>query len=212
MRVEAVKHEQERLPLPRPLEKLHPAGEEPRGEVVLFGPASARVGQVLAHLVHHVLVVAGDYVLFHQILREAHRGAVAVPLLAPDPVEHPKAPLEVHGGMEEGLGIRVQDGAVAGGEQDLRERDLFLGDRLPARRLEGLPRKLDPFPERPGPHAGVNGPAGADSGQRLGVGPRKAQALPGQGVQVGGLDRLVAVGAYVIFSQAVQNHHYSVHF
>src|SRR4029450_3205705 len=65
--------------------------------------------------------------------------------------------------------------------------------------------------ERPRPHARVYRPPRAEGGQRLGVGPGKAEALLRQGVEVGGLDLVVAVGPDVVLPQTVQYNEYDVH-
>src|SRR5215204_6130583 len=70
----------------------------------------------------------------------------------------------------------------------------------------------DEVPERPGPPASVDRPAGAKRRQRLGVSPTEAQAFLCQRIQVGGLYLVVAVDPDVIFPETVQDHQYDVHF
>src|SRR5215218_3653907 len=209
--VEAVYNQKEGLSIFGLLQKVHPSGEDPRGEPVLLGLAVPRVGEVLAYLVHHVGVVPRDCPLPYLLLGNAQFGAEAVPLLATDPLEHPEPALEIHGGVKHGLGIGEHRCAVAGRKQGLRECRLLLRDRLPACRLEGLSRQPDDVSEGPGPHAGVDRPAGAEGRQRLRVSPTKAQALLRQRIQVGGLYTVVTVDPDVIFPEAVQNHQYDVH-
>jgi hypothetical protein len=167
VRVEAVEDEEEGQPLIRGVEELHPPPEKPGGEVVFLALAAPGVGEVLAHLVYHVLVVAGYGVLAQLVLGYAQLGTVAIALLAPHPIEHPKAALEVHRGVEHGLGVREEGRVVAGPGRDLGERRLRLRDGLPARRLERLARQAVDVPERPGPHARVYGPARAEGRQRV---------------------------------------------
>ena len=56
---------------------------------------------------------------------------------------------------------------------------------------------------RPGPHPRVDGASGRQGGHRLGVGAGEQQALFGEGVEGGGLDPGVAVGADVVPPEGV---------
>src|SRR3712207_708996 len=83
---------------------------------------------------------------------------------------------------------------------------MFLGDALPARRHEGLPLRGVPVPERPGPYTRVDSPARREGREGLGVGLGEAQALVGESFEVWRLYPVVAVGAYVVLPQAVQDY------
>ena len=100
----------------------------------------------------------------------------------------------------------TQKGPVASALENLSQMPLPFRDRLPAPEPYVYAFVLMPVPERPGPHAGVYYPAGADREQGLGVGSAEAQALPGQSIYVGGLDPTIAVGSYVVFSEAVYDY------
>jgi hypothetical protein len=193
------------------LEVLTSAHEHPWGEPVLFGLAVGGVGEVLPRLLSHVGDVARYRHRFHPGVRDGHHRAVLVALLATDVVEGVEAPLEVVEGPVHVQVVCDDVGVEALSGEHLGEDDLILWDRCPPIRLEAVVAYRVPVPEGPGPHPRVDGSPCRDGGDRLGVGAGEEEALLGQRVEVRGLDPAVAVSAYVVPSQAVQDHHDHVH-
>jgi hypothetical protein len=134
-----------------------------------------------------------------------------VSLLAPDPVVYLESSLEVHGSLEQVVGVREQNGVEIIVEENLREGRLLFGYALPTRRHEGLSLWRFPVPERPGPQARVHGSASREGRDGLRVGAGETQALSGQRVEARSPDPVVAVGPDVTFSQAVQNNQDDIH-
>jgi hypothetical protein len=126
-------------------------------------------------------------------------------------VEHAKAPVEVVEGPELVQGVGDEQVVVALILEDLRERRLVSGDGLPAPQAHVVLAPLNPAPEGKGAQTRVDPAPRRDGGDGLGVCLGEAQALSSEGVEVGGLDPGVAVGAYVVLSEAVYDHHDDVH-
>src|SRR5215211_5987158 len=210
--VVVVDEHEEWLALLRHLQVLGSLGEYLRGEPVLLSLTAHGVRVVL---VHDLLGVRGarapDQGVLHLLLGGRRRRPEEVSLLAPDEVEGVEAPVHVVEGPE--LVQRVCDHQVveALSEEDLAEGNLSSRDRLPAPKVDVLVVPLLPVPERERPYPRVDRTPRQDGGQGLGVRAVEAQAIPGQGVEVGGLYPVVAVDAEVVSSQAVYDHQYYVH-
>ena len=134
-------------------------------------------------------------------------GPVAVPRLAPDKVEDVEAAVEIVGGLELVQGVGDEQGLVTVRLENLSQRNLPVGDRLPPVASYVIALGRVPVPERRGPEACVDGPPRAKGGQRFGVSIGETQAFSGQGVEVGGFDPGIALGADVVFPQAIKDHH-----
>src|SRR5215210_4149958 len=109
------------------------------------------------------------------------------------------------------LGPPIRVFSIFFSEEDLGEGNLSSRDRLPAPEVDVLVVPLLPVPERERPYPRVDRTPRQDGRQGLGVGAVETQALPGEGVEVGGLYPVVAVDAQVVSSQAVYDHQYYVH-
>src|ERR671911_2427682 len=133
------------------------------------------------------------------------RGFVIVCGLAAEEVEDVEATMNIVGGLELVHVVSHEVGPVPRRLHRLGERGLVVGYRLPALQDYVLTLGRHPVSEGPGPEARVYGPPRADRRYGLGVSPTKEQAVFGEGVEVGGPDVLVAVGADVILPQAVDD-------
>src|SRR5918995_5020515 len=211
VRIVAVHRKEERTLRCGGLQELGGPGEDLRGEPVLFRSAVRRIGEVPLEVRSAPRSQNG---FVHQRLldlpgRASIEWPVAVCGLSPDKIEGFEAALEVHRGVVLLQVVGNEQRLVARASHSLSEGDLVVRDRLPALKTDVYALVTSPVLERPGPEARVYGPPRADRWRGLGVSPTKAQALLCEGVQVGGLDLLVAVGADVILPQAVHDdqHH-----
>ena len=195
VRVVAVSHQEKRPVLPDGLiQRLRGVGEHPGGEVVFFAVAALDVGEVLAGL----LALAEDQVVFsHPLFVHRGRVLVGVFLLAPDRPVVVKAPTEVQIATKLDVGVGHEVGAEALSRERLGHRGLPGGYGFPP---------VGGRAGRPGPHPRVDGAPGRQGGHRLGVGAGEQQALFGEGVEGGGLDPGVAVGADVVPPEGVNDH------
>ncbi len=189
------------------LQKLRGAVKDPGGEPVLLALSVGRVGEVLGEV---LLAARARARVGYKGPLEALGGArpdrtVLVRRLAAEKVPHVEAPVHVVGGFVLLQVVGHEQVQVPVLPQDLSERNLVERYRLPAPEGDVLPLRRVPVPKRPRPGAGVDGPAGADGRGRLGVGPREAQALPRQGVEVGSLDPVVPVGPDVVLAQRIHD-------
>src|SRR5215213_6968903 len=212
MRVVVVDEHEERLALLRHLQVLGRLGEHLRGEPVLLTLTAHGVRVVL---VHDLLGVRGarasDQGVLHLLLGGRRRRPEEISLLTPDEVEGVEAPVHIVERPE--LVQRVCDHQVVEtlSEEDLGEGNLSSRDRLPAPEADILVVPLLPVPERERPYPRVDRAPSQDGRQGLGVRAVEAQALPGDGVEVGGLYPVVAVDPEVVSSQTVYDHQYHVH-
>src|SRR5215211_7909204 len=212
VRVVVVDQHEERLALLRHLQVLGRLGEHLRGEPVLLTLTAHGVRVVL---VHDLLGVRGarasDQGVLHLLLGGRRRRPEEISLLTPDEVEGVEAPVHIVERPE--LVQRVCDHQVVEtlSEEDLGEGNLSSRDRLPAPEADILVVPLLPVPERERPYPRVDRAPSQDGRQGLGVRAVEAQALPGDGVEVGGLYPVVAVDPEVVSSQTVYDHQYHVH-
>src|SRR5215211_4270511 len=212
VRVIVVDEHDEGLALLRHLEVFGGFREHLRGEPVLLALAAQGVRPVLAHDLLGVRGArAADQGVLHLLLGGRRLGPEVVSLLAPDEVESVEAAVHVVEGPE--LVQRVRDYQVVETfcEQDLADGDLSSRDWLPAPEVDVLVIPLLPVPEGERPYPRVDRALRQDGRQRLGVRAVEAQALLGEGVEVGGLYPVVAVDPEMVPSQAVYDHQYYVH-
>src|ERR671917_938745 len=136
----------------------------------------------------------------HLFLRDPGGVHVGIPFLASDHAVAVEAPAEVHRELDVGIGH--EGGGIALYVQYLGQCSLPRRDRRPSEvgRASG-----------PGPHPGVDGTPGRYGGHGFRVGAGEEQALPGEGIEGRGLYPVVAVGAHVVFSQAVEDNQDDVH-